>query len=77
MKPEILANLIISLGEQWSSSLENYVMLIEGFRVTANRVLQNAADLETVEKLVNVVHAGKSFGIDITASKIKKLFKGL
>jgi len=74
MKAEDLANLIVTKAEAWENELNKFILLIEAYRVKANRVIETATGLNQIYVIEKLLNVAETMGKDIDADHITQLF---
>jgi len=74
MTAEDLVNLILSNGEEWRKAIDNFILLIEAYRIKAQSVINSATTINqifTIEKLLDIAN---TMGPNTTKEEIEQLF---
>jgi len=74
MRPEDLVNLILTNGENWKKAIDEFIIMIEAYRVRAKQVIiaaQTINQIFTIEKLFDVA---KTMGPGTKPENIEALF---
>jgi len=74
MKPEDLVNLILTNGENWKKAIDNFIVMIEAYRVRAKQIIKSAQTVEQIFTIEKLFEVAKTMGPGTKAEDIEALF---
>jgi len=74
MTAEDLVDLILNNGEKWQQAIDNFIVMIEAYRVKAQAVINSATTIDQILLIEDLFNVAKTTGPDTTADQIEALF---
>jgi len=74
MQPEDLVNLILENGENWKKAIDEFIVMIEAYRVRAKQIIESAQTVEQVFIIEKLFDVAKTMGPGTKPENIEALF---
>jgi len=74
MTAKDLVNLILNNGEKWQQAINNFIVMIEAYRVKAQKIINSATTINQIFIIEDLFNTAKTMGPDTTVEEIEALF---
>jgi len=74
MTAEDLVNLILTNGENWKKAIDNFIIMIEAYRVRAQKSIQEATTINQIFTIERLFEVAKTMGPGTKPEDIEALF---
>jgi len=73
MQPDSLANLVKQRGDEWTANVDNYIALVEAYRVKSKHICLSTNTIEEFKLMESFLKHSETLG-NVTADDIKALY---